>query len=158
VDWWGVGILIHEMVAGQAPFNDISNARLMSQILHNQYLAPDWFSKKLQDLLVGLLDKNPETRLGSQSAGGTEGIKSHPFLADVDWDQVYEKSWMKAPLKPKTKNPWDTKNIDGVFLNEQIKPTPESESININLLQKMHFENFSYNEDSAAHKGKYKMT
>jgi len=25
VDWWGVGILIHEMVFGQPPFNDSNN-------------------------------------------------------------------------------------------------------------------------------------
>lgn len=65
VDWWGVGILIHEMVFGQPPFNDSNNSRVMSFIVHNEFLPKDWFSKKLQDLLIKLLDKNPNTRIGS---------------------------------------------------------------------------------------------
>jgi len=85
VDWWGVGILIHEMTAGQAPWNDLSNARIMSMIVHNDFVPRDWFSKKLQDLLIKLLDKNPCTRLGSPELGGVDSIKSHPFFSDVDW-------------------------------------------------------------------------
>lgn len=39
-------------------------------IVHNDFVPKDWFSKKLQDLLIKLLDKNPSTRLGSPEAGG----------------------------------------------------------------------------------------
>lgn len=86
IDWWGVGILIHEMALGQPPFNDSSNARVMQMIVHFEYKPKDWFSKKLQNLLAKLLDKNPKTRLGSPESGGVAAIKSHPFFADVDWD------------------------------------------------------------------------
>ena len=121
VDWWGVGVLIHEMVVGQAPWNDLSNARIMSMIVHSEFVPRDWLPKKLQDLLRRLLDKDPESRLGAAGLGGLESIQRHPFFADVDWQAVYDKTWMKPPLKIKVKNIWDTKNIDGIFLNEDLK-------------------------------------
>lgn len=63
---------------------------------------------------------------------------------------------MKPPIKPKVKNPWDTKNIDGIFLGEEIKQTPDHRdgSFNIALLNKLHFDNFTYNEDSYLTKNK----
>ncbi|CDW82120.1 protein kinase 2 [Stylonychia lemnae] len=151
VDWWGLGILIHEMIFGQPPFNDSNNSRVMGMIIHNDFIPKDWFSKKLQDLLMRLLDKNPLTRLGSQKIGGVASIKNHSFFEDVNWDAVYKKTWQKPPLKLKVKNSWDTKHIDGAFLNEDIKQTPgqlEMNSFNVELLNKMHFEDFTYNEES----------
>lgn len=62
-------------------------------------------------------------------------------------------TWMKPPLKIKVKNPWDTKHIDGVFLGEDIRETPErskelKDTLNIALLDKLHFDNFTYNEEA----------
>jgi len=70
---------------------------------------------------MGLLDKNPLTRLGSKQIGGVDSIKNHPFFEDVKWNEVYNKKWQKPPLKLKVKNLWDTKHIDGTFLNEEVK-------------------------------------
>jgi serine/threonine protein kinase len=34
VDWWGLGILIHEMAVGAPPFNNRSNLVTMNDIVH----------------------------------------------------------------------------------------------------------------------------
>lgn len=43
----------------------------------------------------------------------------------MDWNEVYNRK-LKAPIKPKVKSDGDTRNIEGVFLNETIKNTPEN--------------------------------
>ena len=103
VDWWGIGILLYELVVGQPPFNDKSIPLVIGSILHNDYKPKEYFSKNFANLLQGLLEKDPTRRLGHPDMGGTESIKKHPFFASLDWDQVYAKAY-KPPLKPKVKN------------------------------------------------------
>ena len=45
-----------------------------------------YFSNDAQDLLTKLLDRNPETRIGSQL--DADEIKAHPFFSDINWKQV----------------------------------------------------------------------
>jgi len=110
VDWWSVGILLHELVVGQPPFNEYSNYRTIQAIKTKEHIDRGTFSKNFSSLLKGLLDKNPETRLGAPRNGGVQAIKSHPFFAHFDWAKVLEKGY-PAPFKPKAKNEGDTRNI-----------------------------------------------
>jgi serine/threonine protein kinase len=115
VDWWGLGILIYEMAVGVPPFNHRSNMITMNDIVHEEFIAKDWLSKPLQNLLYNLLDKDPNTRLGSPQSGGTDAIKSHPFFDGIDWTRVLQKGY-PAPIKPKVKSRGDTKHISKLFL------------------------------------------
>ena len=116
VDWWGVGILIFEMVVGQPPFNDRSCKKVISDIIYKEFEPRDWFSKSLADLLTRLLVKDPQNRLGAPELGGIDSIKNHPFFKDIDWVKLYNKE-VKPPIKPKVKSEADTKNIDDAFLS-----------------------------------------
>lgn len=49
---------------------------------------PDFLSIEAQSLLTGLLQYEPNDRLGG-GAFGSEEIKSHPFFHQVDWDEIY---------------------------------------------------------------------
>ena len=89
VDWWGLGILIHEMAVGVPPFNHRFNQVTMNDIVNEDFEAKDWLSKPLQNLLYLLLDKNPTTRIGSPKSGGVDAIKSHPFFESIDWEKVF---------------------------------------------------------------------
>jgi hypothetical protein len=53
----------------------------------------------------------------------------------------------KAPIKPKVKSEGDYKNVDKQFLKEEIRNTPCKE-IDLQILNKMHFDNFTYNGDA----------
>lgn len=98
-------------------------------------------------MINSLLEKDPEKRLGSVPMGGILSIKKHPFFEEVNWDDVLAKN-TKPPIKIKVKKTEDTKHMDTKYLKEAIKNTPEREGgVNMALLNKMHFDNFTFNGD-----------
>jgi serum/glucocorticoid-regulated kinase 2 len=108
VDWWTLGALLFEMLIGLPPFYDTDVQTMYYKIL-NQPLATAGLSpnvrKTLQSysnrilsiafypalahplpqalsLIQGLLQRNPEMRLGKASV---DHIYSHPFFTGLPW-------------------------------------------------------------------------
>jgi serine/threonine protein kinase len=46
VDWWALGVLMYEMVAGQPPFDAETEEELFPAILRHEVLFPVWMSKE----------------------------------------------------------------------------------------------------------------
>jgi len=44
-------------------------------------------SADAKSIIMSLLNRNPQKRLGS-GFGGSEEIKSHPFFNSIDWEKV----------------------------------------------------------------------
>jgi serine/threonine protein kinase len=66
VDWWCLGSLIYEMVVGLPPFYSKSRPELFDKIKFSSPNIPPYVSHKLRNLLEGLFQKKPESRLGSK--------------------------------------------------------------------------------------------
>lgn len=98
VDWWSLGTLIFEMLAGRPPFYSKNRREMFSMITDKPVVLRPDFSSEASSLIKSLLDRNPKTRLGS-SARDSEEIKEHPFFRDIDWDELYAKT-IKAPFVP----------------------------------------------------------
>jgi len=119
VDWWSFGILIYEMLCGIPPFYN-ENLERMYELIK---LAELRFPKKIkisndaQDLITKLLDRNPNSRLGSRN--GLSEIKGHPFFASIDFDLVLQKK-LSSPFKPEINNKYDVQHFDEEFTNEDI--------------------------------------
>mmetsp|Transcript_28166 Transcript_28166/g.27160 ORF Transcript_28166/g.27160 Transcript_28166/m.27160 type:complete len:227 (+) Transcript_28166:295-975(+) len=82
VDWWALGIILYELVAGMPPFFGTNQYQVIANIINYEYPRKDHFSKVFTSLLNGLLTKNPKKRLG-MSESGTESIddvKNHQFF------------------------------------------------------------------------------
>ncbi|CAO3651297.1 unnamed protein product [Mucor hiemalis] len=101
VDWWGLGVLIFEMVVGRAPFVDKNPVNLYQKILECRVDWPEDISPELKDLLQNLLTSDLETRFAS------EEVMQHAWFEDMDFSQVLKRK-VKPPYMPKVKDDGDT--------------------------------------------------
>ncbi|XP_062964483.1 serine/threonine-protein kinase 32B isoform X2 [Cynocephalus volans] len=90
VDWWSLGVTAYELLRGWRPY-EIHSATPIDEILNmfkmeRVHYSSTW-CKGTVALLKKLLTKDPESRLSSLS-----DIQSVPYLADMNWDAVFEKA------------------------------------------------------------------
>jgi len=109
VDWWTVGVLIFEMVAGCTPFFSSDQTEMYRKIVRGKYRTPKYFSYEVKDLIRRLLVKRPTKRLGV-TVGGAEPIKNHAWFQSFPWDDFMAHK-MQAPIAPKVKNNQDYSNF-----------------------------------------------
>ncbi|OCU02071.1 calcium/calmodulin-dependent protein kinase kinase 2 isoform X1 [Xenopus laevis] len=76
LDVWAMGVTLHCFVFGQCPFMDESILTLHSKIKNQPLEFPDQhdISEDLKDLMLHMLDKNPESRISVPE------LKLHPWV------------------------------------------------------------------------------
>ncbi|PNF18779.1 hypothetical protein B7P43_G01667 [Cryptotermes secundus] len=143
VDWWALGVLMYEMMAGQPPFEADNEDDLFESILHDDVLYPVWLTKEAVSILKGFMTKNPARRLGCVAAHGTEeAIRNHPFFREMDWDAL-EGRRVKPPFKPKIKSKKDALNFDAEFTKEDPVLTPVNADV-VRAINQEEFKGFSF--------------
>uniref|UniRef100_A0A674BEK5 Protein kinase C n=1 Tax=Salmo trutta TaxID=8032 RepID=A0A674BEK5_SALTR len=149
VDWWALGVLMFEMMAGRSPFDIITDnpdmnteEYLFQVILEKPIRIPRSLSVKAASVLKGFLNKDPKERLGCQVQTGFSDIKSHTFFRSIDWDQL-EKKQMAPPFKPQIADDYGLENFDTQFTNEPVQLTPDDEDV-IKRIDQSEFEGFEY--------------
>ncbi|KAK7077097.1 Serine/threonine kinase, partial [Halocaridina rubra] len=119
VDWWALGVLMYEMMAGQPPFEADNEDDLFESILHEEVLYPVWLSKEAVSILKGFMTKDPSKRLGCvMERGGELSIRNHKFFREIDWEAL-EQRRVKPPFTPKIKGRKDAVNFDAEFTKEE---------------------------------------
>ncbi|CAI4223979.1 unnamed protein product [Auanema sp. JU1783] len=143
VDWWALGVLMYEMMAGQPPFEADNEDDLFEAILNDDVLYPVWLSKEAVNILKAFMTKNPSKRLGCvQSQGGEDAIRAHPFFREIDWDAL-ETRQVKPPFKPKIKSKRDVNNFDADFTKEEPVLTPTDMNV-VRAINQDEFRGFSF--------------
>ncbi|XP_045580708.1 protein kinase C epsilon type [Salmo salar] len=143
VDWWALGVLMYEMMAGQPPFEADNEDDLFESILHDDVLYPVWLSKEAVSILKAFMTKSPNKRLGCVITQGLEeAIKVHPFFKEMDW-VLLEQKRVKPPFKPRIKTKRDVNNFDQDFTREEPVLTPVEDAI-IKQINQDEFKGFSY--------------
>ncbi len=114
---------------------------------------PNYFSENVKDLLLKLLVRDPNQRLGSK---GAEEIKQHAFFQNINWEDLKNLK-IKAPIIPTLTRPDDLRNFDKVifkkmqgninfskeYTNEPVAETPVK---NIGIINdpRNQIKNFTY--------------
>lgn len=65
VDWWGLGVVMYEMMCGRLPFYNQDHEKLFELILMEDIRFPRTLGPEARSLLSGLLKKDPMQRWGA---------------------------------------------------------------------------------------------
>jgi serine/threonine protein kinase len=116
VDWWALGILMYEMLAGYPPFYDEDPLGIYQKILEGKIKFPWHFERHSKDLIKKLLTADLTKRLGNLK-GGADDIKKHKWFAQnaaasVQFfdDLLVKKS--TPPITPDVASCDDTRNFE----------------------------------------------
>jgi len=150
VDWWGVGVVMYEMMCGRLPFYNRDHDVLFTLILMEEVKFPRNISVDAKDLLSGLLIKDPTRRLGG-GIDDAKDIMAHNFFRSINWSDLVQKK-ITPPFKPQVKSDTDTRYFDTEFTGESVELTPPEHQGPLNSiaeeyeLQQPHFPQFSYQD------------
>merc|ERR1719238_1772115 len=87
VDWWALGILIYEMLAGYPPFYAENPLGIYEKILAGKVDWPRHLDVKAKDLIKRLLTPDRAKRFGCLK-NGADDIQKHKWYKGMDWDML----------------------------------------------------------------------
>ncbi|KAE8574544.1 hypothetical protein XENTR_v10003475 [Xenopus tropicalis] len=99
VDWWALGVTIYKLLTGTVPFYADTDLDYFMLIKRQEPKYPDDLTEDTRDILVNLLKKDPEQRLGA-GEHGAEDVRKSPFFEGLDWEAL-EKKEIEPPFIPR---------------------------------------------------------
>uniref|UniRef100_A0A671TTJ0 non-specific serine/threonine protein kinase n=1 Tax=Sparus aurata TaxID=8175 RepID=A0A671TTJ0_SPAAU len=145
VDWWGLGVVMYEMMCGRLPFYNQDHERLFELILMEEIRFPRNLSPEAKSLLAGLLKKDPKQRLGGGPDDAKE-VMTHKFFITINWQDVVQKK-LTPLFRPQVTSETDTRYFDEEFTAQTITLTPPDKYNSLDCedsSQQAHFPQFSY--------------
>jgi serine/threonine protein kinase len=130
VDWWALGCLMFEMLTGKVPFAKKNRKKLYKSIQTEQPKFNS-ISEEAQDLILSLLQKNPDDRFEFKQ------IKEHLFFKNFDWEGVIKKN-VRAPWIPETTIDYGINNFNRKFVEMDF------DGINCGMSEGLWLDDFYY--------------
>jgi len=105
VDWWGLGILIYEMIVSHPPFEDDEHMKMYEMILRTNVTYPTTVTTPCRDLIDKLLRKSAYQRLGT-GLGGAAAVKRHDWFRkfNMHWGSLANRTFKGIPYIPRIKD------------------------------------------------------
>jgi serum/glucocorticoid-regulated kinase 2 len=129
IDWWTLGILLYEMMAGLPPFYDERTDKMYEKILHVRFFrsprpchqcltARRTRSRSRRTSPTRRARSSPGSSRATLGRQGAEAIKAHPFFSKhIDVGVLMQKK-IQPPFKPRVTSPVDVSNFDAEFTAE----------------------------------------
>ena len=96
VDYWGLGMLVYEMMTGLPPWYTTDRAKLFRRLRSAPLDIPSYFSQASAGCVSALLERNPRRRLG---VTGIRAAMENDFFRSISWRALYGKR-VEAPIRP----------------------------------------------------------
>ncbi len=96
VDYWGLGMLVYEMMTGLPPWYTTDRTRLFRRLKSAPLDIPSYFSQSSASCVSALLERNPRRRLG---VNGIRAAMEHEFFRSISWRALYGRR-VEAPIRP----------------------------------------------------------
>ncbi|CAJ0609834.1 unnamed protein product [Cylicocyclus nassatus] len=144
IDWWGLGVLIFEMLVGEPPFSGDDEEEIFDSIVNDEVRYPRFLSIESISIMRRLMRKNPEKRLGAGEKDAEE-VKDQRFFKHIDWawDRLLRKE-IKPQFLPQIKNPEDVSNFDDEFTKEKPRFSSAKDKHIITEADQQLFANFDF--------------
>jgi len=111
VDWWTLGILVFELMAGNPPFESAYPMQIYAKVTKGigKVTFPPKCAGTVGTLIRALLKNEPSERLPMRP-GGVKNLKSHTWFDGFDWEKM-ENLTLEPPYKPVVKSKKDLANF-----------------------------------------------
>jgi serum/glucocorticoid-regulated kinase 2 len=98
VDYWGLGMLVYEMMTGLPPWYTTDRSKLFKRLKSAPLEIPSYFSSVSADFVKQLLHRNQYKRLGFN---GVEEVKTHSFYQHppLNFELMLQRR-AEAPIRP----------------------------------------------------------
>ena len=96
VDYWGLGMIVYEMMTGLPPWYTTDRQQLFRRLKSAPLDIPSYFSAGAAACVTSLLERNPRRRLG---VTGIRTAMEHDFFRSISWRALYSRR-VEAPVRP----------------------------------------------------------
>lgn len=96
VDYWGLGMLLYEMMTGLPPWYTTDRTRLFRRLRSAPLDIPTYFSQSSASCVSALLERDQRRRLG---VSGIRAAMEHDFFRSISWRALYGRR-VEAPIRP----------------------------------------------------------
>ncbi|XP_037674218.1 serine/threonine-protein kinase N1 isoform X3 [Choloepus didactylus] len=142
VDWWGLGVLLYEMLVGESPFPGDDEEEVFDSIVNDEVRYPRFLSAEAIGIMRRLLRRNPERRLGS-SERDAEDVKKQPFFRSLGWDALLARR-LPPPFVPTLSGRTDVSNFDEEFTGEAPTLSPPRDARPLTATEQAAFRDFDF--------------
>uniref|UniRef100_A0A667YB18 Protein kinase C n=1 Tax=Myripristis murdjan TaxID=586833 RepID=A0A667YB18_9TELE len=150
VDWWALGVLMFEMMAGRSPFDIVGSSDnpdqntedyLFQVILEKQIRIPRSLSVKAASVLKGFLNKVRRFQTAFSLLCAIKKILCSLLMCVLLFQM--EQKQVVPPFKPNISGEFGLDNFDAQFTNEPIQLTPDDDDV-VKKIDQSEFEGFEY--------------
>eukprot|EP00040_Diaphanoeca_grandis_P014188 m.71824 g.71824 ORF g.71824 m.71824 type:complete len:709 (+) comp24395_c0_seq2:78-2204(+) len=141
VDFWALGVLVYEMLTGEAPFGGTEENELFASIMHQPIDTSGITDHDAAHFVVQMLDRNPNMRIGS-GPDAKQHITTHAFFHNLNWSLLADAA-VRPPYNPHVGDPLLAANFDDTFTKRTPTLSFVEEKV-VALIQQDCFHNFDF--------------